>query len=475
MNNLNTSFEILEKQDFIDAKDNLNCNIKDDYCNIYNKDKKSINYNNNLNSKSIINSTMQFFNKLVVLGPKSKNTSKTNVHKKQSLIKNIPCKFDLNKINIHTTNTRSLQTNANDITYDIINIEYDNASNISNDINNNDIKLTNNINNLCKQININSNYNNKNTFDEICNESNNINTNNNYSEFKISFIENNVNKCSNSNIKNKLCNDDDKMKPYNLIEWRNIFKNKTRINFTSKRLQYSLRYGFDSSEIEKDKLRPYVWFNLSSADILKSNYPPGFYKKACNNKSKNKTEKELLVENSILKDIERTYFDNKELSCNNSNTDELFRVLKAYSILDEEVGYCQGINFLALRLLNVIKDEELSFWVLVSLMKDKDWRNNYINGLPKLEKDIKELQCIIKNSLPKLYNHFQNESLVYIGVFSSYFTTLFSYNVCNSYSIRIWDMFFVFNKKIIIEALLKILRLCQNELLLLDQDVRINI
>lgn len=38
-------------------------------------------------------------------------------------------------------------------------------------------------------------------------------------------------------------------------------------------------------------------------------------------------------------------------------------MLKAISIVYPRVGYCQGMNFLALRLLQIIEDEE-AFWIL---------------------------------------------------------------------------------------------------------------
>ena len=43
-------------------------------------------------------------------------------------------------------------------------------------------------------------------------------------------------------------------------------------------------------------------------------------------------------------------------------------VLKALSIVDPSVGYCQGMNFLTLRILQVLSDED-AFWVLYILLK----------------------------------------------------------------------------------------------------------
>lgn len=44
----------------------------------------------------------------------------------------------------------------------------------------------------------------------------------------------------------------------------------------------------------------------------------------------------------------------------------LRRLLRAYSIYDGEVGYCQGMNFIAGMLLTFMSEEE-SFWLMVGM------------------------------------------------------------------------------------------------------------
>ena len=44
----------------------------------------------------------------------------------------------------------------------------------------------------------------------------------------------------------------------------------------------------------------------------------------------------------------------------------LRRVLKAYSLFDREIGYCQGMNFIAGMFLTQVSEEE-SFWLLVGM------------------------------------------------------------------------------------------------------------
>ena len=58
------------------------------------------------------------------------------------------------------------------------------------------------------------------------------------------------------------------------------------------------------------------------------------------------------VINLIKKDIDRTFpnhlhFEDPEAQ----GKQPLFNILKAYSLIDKEVGYCQGLSFLAAALL----------------------------------------------------------------------------------------------------------------------------
>jgi len=50
----------------------------------------------------------------------------------------------------------------------------------------------------------------------------------------------------------------------------------------------------------------------------------------------------------------------------------VLNILRAYSVFDEEIGYCQGMSFIVGLLLMNIKNAELAFWTFVNIMVDKD-------------------------------------------------------------------------------------------------------
>jgi hypothetical protein len=51
----------------------------------------------------------------------------------------------------------------------------------------------------------------------------------------------------------------------------------------------------------------------------------------------------------------------------------IFRILLAYSALDVDVGYCQGMSQIAALLLLVLENEENTFWALCAIMINTPW------------------------------------------------------------------------------------------------------
>ena len=52
-------------------------------------------------------------------------------------------------------------------------------------------------------------------------------------------------------------------------------------------------------------------------------------------------------------------------------------MLRAYAAFDQELGYCQGMNFLAGMLLIYLDSEEKAFGSLVLIMKERSLRDMY--------------------------------------------------------------------------------------------------
>jgi hypothetical protein len=87
--------------------------------------------------------------------------------------------------------------------------------------------------------------------------------------------------------------------------------------------------------------------------------------------------------------------------------DSLFKLCKAYSNYDSEIGYCQGLSFLNAALL-LHMPEEQAFCVLVKIMYDYGLRNLFRNGFEELHSKFYQLERVINEKLPELSYHFMN-------------------------------------------------------------------
>ena len=125
------------------------------------------------------------------------------------------------------------------------------------------------------------------------------------------------------------------------------------------------------------------------------------------------------VDKKIWDDVDRTIMlTDDAVKFLAEKRQKLFNVLKAYSVYDAEVGYCQGTNYIVAVLLSCIKSERAVFWTFFQIMNDKNWRDMFIPGLPKLIRILDTLMLSIKNKLDDLYNHFAKTKVDIVFTFS---------------------------------------------------------
>jgi hypothetical protein len=98
------------------------------------------------------------------------------------------------------------------------------------------------------------------------------------------------------------------------------------------------------------------------------------------------------VYDEIGRDIDRTFHVGKFTT--DDGQQELRRVLSAIAFIRPEIGYCQGMNFVAGALLYFIEDEEVVFWIFLSLLDDKNLNSLY---LKVINDKIEYARLFIKN------------------------------------------------------------------------------
>ncbi|XP_030228726.1 rab GTPase-activating protein 1 isoform X5 [Gadus morhua] len=106
--------------------------------------------------------------------------------------------------------------------------------------------------------------------------------------------------------------------------------------------------------------------------------------------------KESAQDGVITRDIHRTfpahdYFKDSD----GDGQDSLYKICKAYSVYDDEIGYCQGQSFLAAVLL-LHMPEEQTFCVLVKIMYEYGLRSLYKNNFEDLHCKFYQLEKLMQ-------------------------------------------------------------------------------
>lgn len=233
------------------------------------------------------------------------------------------------------------------------------------------------------------------------------------------------------------------------------------------------------------KIKPLIYQKISST-IFKYNE---------NNNTKNKIKKYLMKNNSSLmklsstilhkkytdlifennnkydvdirKDLTRTFPDNILFKYGNTYYNKLYHILTAYSNFNKNIGYIQGLNFLAANIIYFFEDEIDEFVFLDAIIHkfdfnkilDKNLNNNFF--VKKLEK----INLLLMKKLPKLNKFLSNIKLNFDFFITNWILTLFSDSIDTEYLTIIWDFMGIFGWKFFEYFVLNVFILCENSIL----------
>ncbi|KAF9362391.1 GTPase-activating protein [Mortierella sp. NVP85] len=148
-------------------------------------------------------------------------------------------------------------------------------------------------------------------------------------------------------------------------------------------------------------------------------------------------------EKQINRDMNRTFPNHEYFQAEGLGQESLFNVVKAYSLYDTEVGYCQGLSFVVgPLLLNNMPDEE-AFCVLVKLMSTYDMRGHFTPDMNTLQLRLFQFEQLMEETVPLVYKHFQLQGIRSTMYASQWFMTLFAYKFPLDLVFRVYDILFV--------------------------------
>ncbi|XP_045839092.1 rab GTPase-activating protein 1-like isoform X2 [Meles meles] len=178
--------------------------------------------------------------------------------------------------------------------------------------------------------------------------------------------------------------------------------------------------------------------------------------------------KDSAQESVITRDIHRTFPAHDYFKDTGGDGQEsLYKICKAYSVYDEDIGYCQGQSFLAAVLL-LHMPEEQAFCVLVKIMYDYGLRDLYKNNFEDLHCKFYQLERLIQEQLPDLHHHFCVLNLEGHMYASQWFLTLFTAKFPLCMVFHIIDLLLCEGLNIIFNVALALLKTSKEDLLQAD-------
>uniref|UniRef100_A0A8C6XV63 TBC1 domain family member 4 n=1 Tax=Naja naja TaxID=35670 RepID=A0A8C6XV63_NAJNA len=162
-------------------------------------------------------------------------------------------------------------------------------------------------------------------------------------------------------------------------------------------------------------------------------------------------------QHAILVDLGRTFPTHPYFSAQlGAGQLSLFNLLKAYSLLDKEVGYCQGISFVAGVLL-LHMSEEQAFEMLKFLMYDLGFRKQYRPDMMSLQIQMYQLSRLLHDYHRDLYHHLEENEISPSLYAAPWFLTLFASQFPLGFVARIFDIIFLQGTEVIFKVALCLL------------------
>ena len=260
--------------------------------------------------------------------------------------------------------------------------------------------------------------------------------------------------------------EEDEMKWSNILDKVSPFSIRTSPFYVQDKIKRDIRKGLPES------MRRRTWVQLTGVDSLMSERK-GVYQEMLrqansvnqtgltpNSKYSNRT-----VLSQIDKDTDRTSLKYSSAGRTFSRR-ELRRVLRAYSQIDSEVGYCQGMNYIVATFLSIVSEEE-AFWLLVVVMNEEPYnlRELFLEDMSGTHEILFIAEKLIKQFFPKLSKHLQREDVRPSMFVTQWIMTLYTSSFPLDFVSGVWDSFLVEGWKVVYRTMLGLIKHAEGTLL----------
>eukprot|EP00123_Amoebidium_parasiticum_P009804 comp19719_c0_seq1/m.23476 comp19719_c0_seq1/g.23476 ORF comp19719_c0_seq1/g.23476 comp19719_c0_seq1/m.23476 type:complete len:602 (-) comp19719_c0_seq1:653-2458(-) len=137
-------------------------------------------------------------------------------------------------------------------------------------------------------------------------------------------------------------------------------------------------------------------------------------------------QRESIHEKQIMKDIARTFPEHAFFNDNAGMGQEtLFRVTKAFSLHDPEMGYCQGMAFIVGIFLMKMPEED-AFALLIALMENYKLRELFMPGMPLIGLAHYQFKALLAEYLPEVSMCLEREGVHVSSYLTQWLMTMFA-------------------------------------------------
>ena len=153
--------------------------------------------------------------------------------------------------------------------------------------------------------------------------------------------------------------------------------------------------------------------------------------------------------------------------------ESLRKILYAYSNMDLELGYTQGMSFIA-AILRHYMDEITAFYSFKTLMIDSRYklRDYYLSGFPRLIESTKIWDIVLEDKYKNIYENFLEKKIHSLIYTPSWFLTIFlNVDFPINIRLRIFDRFVLYGFRSLLSFGLVIISRLKNELLSSNTDL----
>ena len=172
------------------------------------------------------------------------------------------------------------------------------------------------------------------------------------------------------------------------------------------------------------------------------------------------------ISDEIGRDMHRTFMTEKFKNGNGKQM--LENILISLGFVRPEIGYCQGMNFIAGALINLIDDEEKCFWIFLTFIDNIQLNLLYLKNMPDFLIRVYQLKKFIEFYFPKLSNHLRRTQINIDLFFSKWLLTIFSNYFPFDILYQVWDVFIIDKWKALFKFCMIIIFFMKEDMMKMD-------